>query len=625
MPAFNWTSTSKSRQQQHHSRQPKVASRRVSVQPTKDHSLSLDLVALSSRTLDPSRGQSCDDAAASAVANQLAQQQQPPSAGFGQRDDPPLELFDFPLGRRTAAQSEAPSGRATLYAFREQLEDSQPGDAGTHPELDSRGPRGSSWERSMHGSVCASTLDTSAARPAATPPLFEMAHGGYTESHASRRSTPATTSHAFPFGSDPISHQPRARSPMQSPPQPVGARTASWLQRSPTLLAYGHGSGSPPTVARPASDTAHALGAGSSRPNALKRSLLGLGVELEPLQMAPRRRHSPEQPSVVSLDHLRDGLSSPPRSAAFADDDSAFESGFLLDALRPQTQAQTHMRPSSTEGLADVLRAREEQPVYACGGPTASTTTQLPSRTALEMLSDEEDESERFALSSINGHSPALPTRRFGRSALDSGAGALGARGFLGRAGVEDSADELRCDGPALTRTGHEQREPIIAMLSRPGETTSAMAATPAASADAAAEAVATAAPPASPFLSSPLPPLPDALPDPHRSARRASDSRPSSEGSAVNADDRPLQLAREELIGAEYGSFMPAGSQSGEGAAGGDGGRAQRGDETRVSHDAPPPKPTLRSVRTQTASSGGIDAGVQTDNATFLEMGRMA
>ena len=150
--------------------------------------------------------------------------------------------------------------------------------------------------------------------------------------------------------------------------------------------------------------------------------------------------------------------------------------------------------------------------MYACGGPTASTTTQLPSRTALEMLSDEEDESERFALSSINGHSPALPTRRFGRSALDSGAGALGARGFLGRAGVEDSADELRCDGPALTRTGHEQREPIITMLSRPGETTSAMAATPAASADAAAEAVATAAPPASPFLSSPLPPLPDAL-----------------------------------------------------------------------------------------------------------------
>ena len=358
--------------------------------------------------------------------------------------------------------------------------------------------------------------------------------------------------------------------------------------------------------------------------------------------MAPRRRHSPEQPSVVSLDHLRDGLSSPPRSAAFADDDSAFESGFLLDALRPQTQAQTSMRPSSTEGLADVLRAREEQPVYACGGPTASTTTQLPSRTALEMLSDEEDESERFALSSINGHSPALPTRRFGRSALDSGAGALGARGFLGRAGVEDSADELRCDGPALTRTGHEQREPIITMLSRPAETR-AMAAAPAPSAPAASSVPAassapaaaaaaagatcrpTAAPPPSPFLCSPLPPLPDALPDPHRSARRASDSRPSSEGSAVNADDRPLQLAREELIGAEYGSFMPAGSQSGEGAAGGDGGRAQRGDETRVSQDAPPPKPTLRSVRTQTASSGGIDAGVQTDNATFLEMGRMA
>jgi len=251
-------------------------------------------------------------------------------------------------------------------------------------------------------------------------------------------------------------------------------------------------------------------------------------------------------------------------SAVHASDDG-FSSGFLLDSLRPQA------RPPSTAPPSEHA---------------------FPSSTSVGVAHDNDQRAaaERRGLADEGVSSSGV---RFG--------GARDARPPLDRTTASPffAAGSVRdCGSEPEREDGRRAASPKIQMLAHEGhgrelETRAALA--PAASA---------------PLTSQPSAPPPSPLREgiastagrhPHAPAAstsaRSVPSRASSE-SGVAADDAPLQQARAEYIGLEYGTFMGHSDVDGGSAA------------------APPPAPppVMCDQRTQTVQTMGVDATTQTD-----------
>ena len=606
MPAFNWTTSAKKRsvnppprggQSAPQAFQSKPAGRLASSGATPaapKASRSHDLVVLSSRTLDPARGQ----APASAPA-------MPPAETFRQptpQHSPMVEEAAFAFAPHHGMQSHAGRRQPALLALRDSPEYAGAWDVGsTTSGLDTA---------SLHGDPTPTLLSLR------QQPVYQL---------GSRLGSPAYGALAgFSLrdsgggGMENWLRSPQAPSPLHH----SHASRTPWLDQAPSPVPLfprpSHRPPSPPPTlttvragAGMASGAPHPLGVGDARPGTLKRSLESLGFDLMPIEPAPMLRqcssphHAAAAAAATRTPASEDlypevgsglGMLAPrPRPPPPLSSSDAFASGFLLDALRPQTRPpRGALRSEATSQYTSSARL-DDEPTHAMERPVDE-----PWRGQSAGAIAEAD--VRVGGSSVRVDGPTVSPFFAAASAGVSGTAAGGGRsaGGMARGGMLDDA---------------EGESPLIHTLGRCHEATERAPAEPAARAPASSTLAQPTAPPPSPLpeahqadsaLAPSAPAAPRAMtPAPAAPASARSVRSRASSDSGVAADDAPLQLAREEYICAEYGSMSTV----------------MRGSEaasTRVGEGppaaAPAPRPTMRDQLTQTRPTMGVDAATQTD-----------